>query len=176
MLSSRSMRWWGFGWVALTSTLPACPKTNELTCPPCVPPPVGCVGAGPCGCGPYRCPDGGSGEEQARSCGTVSGDYGHYASPLGWGFDGSRCRHFSDCGCSHDCDHLFETATDCATSCAAGGHFGPDALSGDGGVDIFAKGMDCREVYLCAPSSWRWTWAALSVSPSRASAPAPAPR
>jgi len=30
-------------------------------CPPCVAPPFpGCVGSGPCGCGPYTCPDGGT--------------------------------------------------------------------------------------------------------------------
>jgi len=31
---------------------------GDANCPPCVPPPSpDCVGTGPCGCGPYDCPD-----------------------------------------------------------------------------------------------------------------------
>lgn len=34
-------------------------------CPPCVPPPSPyCVGGGPCGCGPYTCPE--------EECGNVT--------------------------------------------------------------------------------------------------------
>jgi hypothetical protein len=35
--------------------------SDTQNCPPCVPPPSPeCVGTGPCGCGPYLCPDGGN--------------------------------------------------------------------------------------------------------------------
>jgi len=36
-------------------------KVREIApCPPCPPPMPGCVGTGPCGCGPWVCEDGGA--------------------------------------------------------------------------------------------------------------------
>ena len=35
---------------------------GRIICPPCAAPPYpGCIGSGPCGCGPYTCPDAGNG-------------------------------------------------------------------------------------------------------------------
>lgn len=75
------------------------PTANPTTimggCPPCVAPPApGCIGEGPCGCGPYVCPDtslGAGGNSQvdgmAGAGGGASDD-----SP-----DGLSCRDVADC-------------------------------------------------------------------------------
>jgi hypothetical protein len=45
------------------------------SCPPCVPPPSpDCVGTGPCGCGPYLCPDAG-GSSYGLQCNSTGGPF-----------------------------------------------------------------------------------------------------
>jgi len=56
---------------------------GDIMCPPCVPPPSeDCVGTGPCGCGPYECPDAGAMCGGGRP-GWCSGDLACNCCPAG---------------------------------------------------------------------------------------------
>lgn len=122
-------------------------------CPPCLAPPgPGCIGSGPCGCGPYTCPGtGGSGGVGSQlSCAPVSGEYGDCEAIVGYGFDGTACKPYSGCDCGSDCAHLFPSAAACASSCAAQGECNTGALLAGGIAGSFTEEAYCDEVFACA--------------------------
>ncbi len=67
------------------------------SCPPCVPPPSpDCVGTGPCGCGPYECPDAG-GSSYDLQCDSTGGPFPAFSKSCGDEGDCVVLAHQTDC-------------------------------------------------------------------------------
>lgn len=71
--------------------------TDTQLCPPCVSPPSpDCVGTGPCGCGPYKCPDAGGSSYNLR-CESTNGDFPPFSKSCENDDDCVLLQHQTDC-------------------------------------------------------------------------------
>jgi hypothetical protein len=112
-------------------------------CPPCVPPPSpDCVGTGPCGCGPYVCPDGPcAGAACGDSCSTCTG--GDCPAVEEWcQADGSCSSAQPDCGGTPICATVSGDYGDCEAELGWG--FDGTVCQLYGGCDC---GADCAHMF-----------------------------